>query len=179
MTSRTLQELVDQAKPPRGSRTTCRNCGQGFTAWSGHLWCRLCRELISCAHLVTIHGYMIKRDGVRSGKRWCVTCGSTRDTRREEGYGSVLFYDLRTEEEVPPCSRCGSRNGTQLHHWAPRAIFGGIEADRWPTAHLCPTCHALWHRLMRLAAGVRLPPEQRIEDYGTPRPVTSDFEDVA
>jgi len=40
------------------------------------------------------------------------------------------------------CQRCGARSA-ELHHWAPRAWFE--DADDWPTAYLCRTCHLNWH----------------------------------
>ncbi len=43
------------------------------------------------------------------------------------------------------CAKCGSR-GTELHHWAPRAIFD--DADDWPMDYLCKPCHDAWHRVM-------------------------------
>ncbi len=49
---------------------------------------------------------------------------------------------------------CGSF-GTELHHWAPTAVFGA-EAVLWPTAQLCPDCHREWHR--------------RVEDYYAAQP---------
>lgn len=177
--ARSLQELVDEARPKDGQRVACRKCGNGFNSYGGHLWCRFCRSLIACSHQHTIHGYIVKRDGVPNGRRWCVQCGTTIATRRADGCGPVLFYDLREHEEIAPCERCGTTEGTQLHHWAPRAIFGGREADRWPTSWLCPDCHALWHRLMREAGGTRLPPEQRIDDYGIHPINGNDHKDAA
>lgn len=47
--------------------------------------------------------------------------------------------------EVPPCRRCGAR-GTELHHWAPRALFE--DADIWPQDWLCRPCHTEWHQTM-------------------------------
>lgn len=44
---------------------------------------------------------------------------------------------------VARCAKCGSRHA-ELHHWAPRAIFGD-EADEWPTDYLCVPCHDRWH----------------------------------
>ena len=41
------------------------------------------------------------------------------------------------------CIHCGTR-GAQVHHWAPRAIFGS-DADLWPTDMLCQPCHDEWH----------------------------------
>jgi hypothetical protein len=43
----------------------------------------------------------------------------------------------------PPCVVCGAW-GTELHHWAPKEVFGD-EADHWPTAWLCRRCHRYWH----------------------------------
>ena len=58
--------------------------------------------------------------------------------------------DIRTlpivnAAELSPCERCGSP-GVELHHWAPRHIFGENEADRWPTSYLCIPCHTEWHQ---------------------------------
>jgi len=41
------------------------------------------------------------------------------------------------------CERCGAL-GAQLHHMAPQALFS--DADDWPLAYLCQTCHNEWHR---------------------------------
>ena len=38
--------------------------------------------------------------------------------------------------------------GGSAHHWAPVHLFGGDEADRWPTGWLCQPCHTEWHRLV-------------------------------
>ena len=45
----------------------------------------------------------------------------------------------------PRCARCGAR-GAEEHHWAPKGLFGGDEAERWPRDFLCKRCHDLWHR---------------------------------
>lgn len=42
------------------------------------------------------------------------------------------------------CAKCGAPKG-ELHHWAPKAIFGAESAEEWPTDYLCPACHKLWH----------------------------------
>jgi hypothetical protein len=46
---------------------------------------------------------------------------------------------------MPVCEHCGGP-GEHLHHWAPIAIFGRTDADRWPRAWLCRECHREWHR---------------------------------
>lgn len=43
---------------------------------------------------------------------------------------------------APKCERCGS-SGTELHHWAPRALFDDCEL--WPKSYLCRPCHRRWH----------------------------------
>lgn len=45
------------------------------------------------------------------------------------------------------CVRCGSRTA-ELHHWAPKAIFGDKECEYWPKDYLCKTCHDAWHKLV-------------------------------
>lgn len=45
------------------------------------------------------------------------------------------------------CVRCGERTA-ELHHWAPQAIFGKEEADKWPKDYLCKVCHDCWHKLV-------------------------------
>lgn len=57
--------------------------------------------------------------------------------------------------ERPPCERCGVL-GTEIHHWAPTALFGWPESDKWPTSYLCPPCHRLWHRVVSRGWNVRV-----------------------
>ena len=65
--------------------------------------------------------------------------------RRPEAANAPIVQDLRVHN--PPCQVCGAW-GTEVHHWAPRALFG-IEADHWPTAWLCRVCHKRWHDVIR------------------------------
>ena len=43
------------------------------------------------------------------------------------------------------CVKCGVRQA-ELHHWAPKEIFGAEEAEKWPKDYLCVKCHLLWHK---------------------------------
>ena len=43
------------------------------------------------------------------------------------------------------CSKCGLR-GAELHHWAPKELFGANEAENWPKDYLCVSCHQTWHK---------------------------------
>lgn len=45
------------------------------------------------------------------------------------------------------CVRCGNRTA-ELHHWAPKGIFGNDETEQWPKDYLCKDCHDQWHRLV-------------------------------
>jgi len=46
-----------------------------------------------------------------------------------------------------PCEVCG-KFGVELHHWAPKHLFGDTESEKWPKAWLCRECHAKWHKLV-------------------------------
>lgn len=67
--------------------------------------------------------------------------------------------DLRLDN--PPCQVCGSF-GTEMHHWAPTAIFGS-EAALWPTAQLCRDCHHEWHRRIEEHYAAKQPRSYRRE----------------
>ena len=51
------------------------------------------------------------------------------------------------DADAKRCARCGGR-GAEEHHWAPQAMFGKEEADRWPKDYLCKSCHDQWHRMV-------------------------------
>lgn len=178
MDEATIQNIINANRHRDGRLYPCRRCATPFRTW-GSMWCAACRNWFYCDHQHNILGHIVRRDGSRQGMRWCLTCGKLTAARKSEGIGPFLFHDLRDENDAPPCERCDSGEGVQLHHWAPSAIFGGREANRWPTAWLCPPCHALWHRLMRRASGHRLPPDQRIDDYTDHAAATMQSEDVA
>lgn len=56
-----------------------------------------------------------------------------------------LLKDRVTDQ---PCARCGATEGVEEHHWAPVAVFGWAEANKWPLGYLCRPCHRTWHRMM-------------------------------
>jgi uncharacterized CHY-type Zn-finger protein len=68
---------------------------------------------------------------------------------------TVLPVGMDRHLEGPPCQVCGEF-GTELHHWAPTAIFG-LEASAWPTAYLCTACHQEWHRRMEVYRAAQAP----------------------
>lgn len=70
----------------------------------------------------------------------------------KRGYSTIEELPvLRDERPATTCERCGAR-GVETHHWAPKEWFGPEEAERWPTAELCRTCHQVWHWAAERAA---------------------------
>lgn len=137
----------------------CRFCGVIRQAWSVVGVCRGCADAGHCASLEGVHrpirGWIVKRDGVATPRRYCGWCGiNCGDPERNSWLYNVEFFDRRVTRAPEPCERCGSEDGVQLHHWAPGAIFS--DSNHWPTSWLCVTCHAAWHATMRAAGGYRL-----------------------
>ena len=46
-----------------------------------------------------------------------------------------------------PCAKCGGFEAIEIHHWAPRHLFGN-NFWHWPTSPLCRACHRLWHSIV-------------------------------
>lgn len=42
--------------------------------------------------------------------------------------------------------------GEELHHFAPKCLFGSDVAELWPKAYLCTAHHDEWHRVTRTQA---------------------------
>jgi len=55
----------------------------------------------------------------------------------------VIMFDPQNR-----CARCGDRD-CELHHWAPKEIFGPKEAEDWPKDYLCPGCHTQYHATLK------------------------------
>lgn len=135
----------------------CELCGKDCWGRVCH-WCKN-----ACDHSANIRGYRIVSSGVASAVERCLTCGRMgRGIPRGETILNVCVRNNLERHDVPPCSRCGSNSGTEIHHWAPRAVFN--DADLWPMSPLCVTCHRTWHNAMRAARGVSLPENRRIGD---------------
>lgn len=108
-----------------------------------------------CRHRHTEPVIVITSDGRSFRQHRCKYCpvlivGTIEATQP----GDRFFLDVvdrRVDDNgfaiAPPCEHCGAHEGTQLHHWAPKALFD--DPDRWPVAHLCVECHAYWHRVTR------------------------------
>lgn len=135
-----LDDTFDSLVVVPGSK--CRGCGGPVSFYA---LCYECRAV--CDHLF-IRGYAIKANGVAFAKSRCARCGVTGGSLpRGSDILDYCLQDNRNRNDA--CARCGSRDGVELHHWAPKSQFGGWqEADKWPVSWLCPPCHRTWHQTM-------------------------------
>lgn len=107
---------------------------------------------------------VIDSDGRTRYVMACLSCNQ-QDATQSPDKGDLfcdtwpVLQDHRFDQDghivTPPCEHCGSRSGTQLHHWAPRSMFA--DADRWPQSYLCPPCHRMWHSTVTPAITRRQP----------------------
>lgn len=81
---------------------------------------------------------------------WCQECG--RNARKthiisHKQAGDIERLPLLSDYtlDMPPCDRCGSKDGVEWHHFGVRHVFGEHDADTWPGAYLCRDCHTIWH----------------------------------
>lgn len=101
----------------------------------------------------------VKQEGT-SGYRIfarCITCNATVASN-----GLWLAHSLFTDDEIAqmpwdgsaqdkrePCTVCGVPAKLELHHLAPREMFGD-ECERWPQVRVCRRCHECWHNVVNL-----------------------------
>ena len=95
----------------------------------------------------------VKGNGAYAFRLECQGCRMV--DLRDIGHRLLSPYEMANAEvrrigepqACEPCAHCGSAAGTELHHWAPRALFE--DADEWPLSFLCRKCHMRWHRVMQ------------------------------
>lgn len=106
---------------------------------------------MNCRHEKFEIVQVIRTSGAPDLRRECLDCGHLSNGVRHDAVSNVAALRVAQDYRltVPPCCVCGVR-GVELHHWAPRVLFPN-EYDIWPTAWLCPKCHARWHNTMRTA----------------------------
>jgi hypothetical protein len=127
---------------------TCGDWRRGFYAWT----CERCQ--LECDHR-HVSGIRRAGDGALHPCRRCLRCGlGTTPPRKGSELPNIIIRDTLDLYPAEPCARCGGLDGSQLHHWAPSAVFD--DAEKWPTDWLCRNCHRIWHDAMRAAAGWRL-----------------------
>ena len=86
--------------------------------------------------------------------RECGTVATCKPIRKGLLYPSAVSEAVIIERDRPlavpiECEVCGD-TPAQLHHWAPRALFGEYVADDWPMSWLCQPCHSHWHLVLNL-----------------------------
>jgi hypothetical protein len=64
------------------------------------------------------------------------------------GYQPVVIR-VRPAINYKPCAYRDCLNpGIDMHHWAPRNVFGYWDCDNWPVSYLCKDHHREWHARM-------------------------------
>jgi hypothetical protein len=79
---------------------------------------------------------IVMRSGIEHRRAQCRTCGTIYDPgglRNADYPDAPIVYDRSWEVR---CERCGVE-GAELHHYAPRHLFGMHEAERYATGYLC------------------------------------------
>lgn len=136
--------------PPRRPGTSNTPLGDRLDEARAHWQQAQTRRSDKCAHPSTALFRRIIADGSTQIYTGCTVCLA------DLGGGRVLAHRKVADREQlpvgrddryvnPPCQVCGAF-GTQLHHWAPKEVFGPLEADHWPTSFLCVRCHSEWHK---------------------------------
>ena len=110
-------------------------------------------------------GGRLWRDRTATGvkvRSWCFKC--QRSPTPRQPFVSVRSLAPGVVDSLPqwpgegsndgPCAACGAVGPREVHHWAPRHLFGA-DADKWPTADLCGACHRRWHDLVTPAMSRR------------------------
>ncbi len=103
----------------------------------------------TCLHHATELVRTIGANGKSFAWERCAAC-----QKNMNGVGVWLPHLGRDVDTLPVandysdtyCAVCSAK-GAELHHWAPKALFGA-ESDLWPTAMLCPNCHERWHQVV-------------------------------
>lgn len=95
----------------------------------------------------------IRSNGIRMAVLRCVACWTKLQDCAAAKVSETLPVWADARATAPVCERCGSTDGTELHHWAPNHLFH--DAHDWPTSYLCRWCHALWHRMITPNMGRR------------------------
>lgn len=113
-------------------------------------WSRRPQHRYRCSKSTNVAalGKVICSNGSIQYKAYCMECGGKGTNipySQVEGLDSSRIKVI-TEHEIIPCERCGSEEGSEVHHWAPAHLFD--DWLDWPTSHLCRKCHREWHSVV-------------------------------
>lgn len=106
------------------------------------------RARCSGSQTVAALGKVVCSNGAIQYKAFCLECGGKGTDLPHstvEGLDQARIPVISNHDRVP-CERCGSVDGSEVHHWAPSHLFE--DSFDWPTSHLCRKCHMEWHRIV-------------------------------
>jgi len=145
-----IRELIDHPESstfPIGSSGAGEDLRRAMADKSGYHSPKLTR--VRCARSwcntdrIAMWMVVVAQNGVRQAQLRCIACCAIDKTIGADKIGVEWPVIRNYAERSPDCDRCGSSDGTELHHWAPRHLFE--DAHQWPTSYLCRSCHTQWH----------------------------------
>jgi len=107
-------------------------------------------------HPSNILGVIVQCNGIRKYVLKCQECHRSLGTPTKaiaaemirRGYEPVILR-VNPPTDYNPCSyRDCPEPGIDMHHWAPRNVFGCWDCDNWPVSYLCKDHHREWHTRM-------------------------------
>lgn len=126
----------------------CTHCGRDKQGPNPLCW--HCAE--NCPHNNWIPMKIRKANGLEEPRLRCERCGRAKSAGKNRDWDMASLPLLRDHVgSTPACEVCGAPD-TERHHFAPVALFGHTEAERWPKAWLCRSCHTTWHRVINAGA---------------------------
>lgn len=99
-----------------------------------------------------IHYRQVNANGAKVIILRCSTCHKIPDPKHPfysvtEDWVTLPFWYDYSQDSIPCCVIDCKNIGTELHHFAPRHLFGN--SNDWPVGFLCGYHHDLWHKLTR------------------------------
>lgn len=76
---------------------------------------------------------------------YCRQCGKC-STIYEPNHPHLIYTYVFDDRGDLCCEKCGMP-GAEVHHWAPRHLFGD-ECEKWPVGYFCQPCHSKWHQIV-------------------------------
>ena len=146
-----LEQLFAEmdAHLPDGTPHPCPVCGlpvrHNWLCWKHQKLCKHSGDLL-------VNGWIRRTNGSRQAFPRCRRCGVMPPSLSKGATIDNVCVRDNVTSGTPPCGKCLSTEGVEVHHWAPAAIFP--DSDEWPVSYLCKDCHTKWHNAMRAAGEV-------------------------
>lgn len=144
-----LDNPIDSVFPLAGSGAA-DDLREALTDRAGYhapklLWVR-CKRAWCSTDRIAMWMVVVASNGVRHAQLRCIACCCLDRTSGADAVGVSWPVIRNYADRAPECERCGSTNGTEQHHWAPKHLFD--DYHYWPTSHLCRSCHMKWHSIV-------------------------------